>query len=66
MVDGFLRLPEIEFSECEIKNDENEQNEIVIGKLEFESIDFGSVIEGNAKVLRITPVTESTLKLNLT
>ena len=66
LVDGFLRLPEIEFSECEIKNDENEQNEIVIGKLEFESIDFGSVIEGNAKVLRITPVTESTLKLNLT
>ena len=66
LVDGFLRLPEIEFSECEIKNEETEQNEIVIGKLEFESIDFGSVIEGNSKVLRINPVTESTLKLNLT
>ena len=75
LLDGFLKLPQIEFSEYEIKKKEDKEkeekeekvnNEILSEKLEFESIEFGSVIEGNEKVVKINPVTECTLKLNLT
>ena len=85
LVDGFLKLPEIEFMEYEIPNNKEENNdkikiegvksdddkersfeETIIGKMNFDPIEYGTVIEGNQKVLRITPTTECSLKLNLT
>ena len=82
LVDGFLKLPEIEFLEYEIQNeDENKienikigkdddkdesKNEMIIGKMTFDPIEYGTIIEGNEKVLSITPATECSLKLNLT
>ena len=80
LVDGFLKLPEIEFLEYEMsgkdknekikietgKDNEDSKEEIVIGKMNFDPIEYGTVIEGNGKVLRITPTTECSLKLNLT
>ena len=56
LLDGFLSLPEIEFNECELDNDENK----------FESIEYGSIIEGEKNVVNITPLKEYTLKINLT
>ena len=85
LVDGFLKLPEIEFLEYELEKKETEEDkneiikiggvsedsednkqEIIIGKMSFDPIEFGTVIEGNQKVLRIKPTTECSLKLNLT
>ena len=80
LIDGFLKLPEIEFLEYEMPGeektekikfdtrDDNEDSreEIAIGKMVFDPIEYGTVIEGNEKVLRITPTTECSLKLNLT
>ena len=84
LVDGFLKLPEIEFLEYELEKKETEdkneiikiggvseesednKQEIIIGKMTFDPIEFGTVIEGNQKVLRINPTTECSLKLNLT
>ena len=82
LVDGFLKLPDIEFFEYEIQgetdekkdkidiglNDENEESkeEEVVGKMTFDPIEFGAVIEGNNKVIRINPANECSLKLNLT
>jgi hypothetical protein len=82
LVDGFLKLPEIEFFEYEIQgetdekkdkiniglDDENEESkeEEVVGKMTFDPIEFGAVIEGNNKVIRINPANECSLKLNLT
>ena len=73
LVDGFLKLPEIEFFEYEIQNKENgiqddnkeREEEMIIGKMNFEPIELGSVIEGNEKVIKIIPFKESSLKLNL-
>ena len=45
---------------------DNESKDIVIGKMNFIPIEYGATIEGNEKVLKITPITESSLKLNLT
>ena len=71
-------LQVIEFLEYETHNtDENKiknikiddkdesKDEMVIGKMNFDPIEYGSVIEGNEKVLSITPSTECSLKLNL-
>ena len=83
LVDGFLKLPEIEFLEYDIQNkiedkkddklqievlenSEDYNEEIVIGKMNFEPIEFGSIIEGNEKIVKINPNTEYSLKLNLT
>ena len=89
LVDGFVKLPEIEFLEYEIKegaktdkksnedkidklkidfveNSEDEKEDIAIGDMNFDPIEFGTVIEGNEKVLKIKPTTECALKLNLT
>ena len=76
LVDGFLKLPEIEFLEyelTEVKDDilkinENEENqmEFSVGKMNFEPIEYGTIIEGNEKVVNITPSKECSLKLNLT
>ena len=83
LVDGFLKLPEIEFLEYDIQNkiedkqddklqievlenSEDYNEEIVIGKIHFEPIEFGSIIEGNEKIIKINPNTEYSLKLNLT
>ena len=81
LVDGFLKLPDIEFFEYDIQggndenkdkiqilNDENDESreEEVVGKMIFDPIEFGAVIEGNNKVIRINPANECSLKLNLT
>jgi len=80
LIDGYLKLPEIEFLEYEMPGeektekikfdtrDDNEDSkeEIAIGKMVFEPIEYGTIIEGNEKVLRITPTAECSLKLNLT
>ena len=83
LVDGFLKLPEIEFLEYEIHNKTAEKKdekikidiledsidnkeEIVIGKMNFDPIEFGTIIQGNEKVIKIKPNTECSLKLNLT
>ena len=76
LVDGFLKIPEIEFMEYEItenkddilKINENDEkkDEFTIGKMNFEPIEYGTIIEGNEKVVNITPAKECTLKLNLT
>ena len=76
LVDGFLKLPEIEFLEYEIteikddilKINENEENknEFSVGKMNFDPIEYGTIIEGNEKVVNITPAKECSLKLNLT
>ena len=76
LVDGFLKLPEIEFLEYEItdvkddilKINENEENqgEFSVGKMNFDPIEYGTIIEGNGKVVNITPSKECSLKLNLT
>ena len=76
LVDGFLKLPEIEFLEyelTEVKDDilkinENEENqmEFSVGKMNFDPIEYGTIIEGNEKVVNITPSKECSLKLNLT
>ena len=72
LIDGFLQLPQIEFSEYEKdsdlnfnlnegdKKDDNEEN------IEFEPIEYGSVIEGEKNVLKIRPSREYSLKINLT
>ena len=83
LIDGFLKLPEIEFLEYEIQgkneskieklkfgkeddNEESKDDELIIGKMTFDPIEYGTVIEGNEKILKITPATECSLKLNLT
>ena len=48
------------------EDSEDNKQEIIIGKMSFDPIEFGTVIEGNQKVLRIKPTTECSLKLNLT
>ena len=73
LVDGFLQLPEIEFSEYEIDSDSNlnlkkedkkgNNDENIV---EFEPIEFGTVIEGEKNVLKISPLKEYNLKINLT
>ena len=75
LVDGFVKLPEIEFLEYEITEDkddilkinENEKkDEYSVGKMSFDPIEYGTIIEGNEKVVNITPAKECSLKLNLT
>ena len=70
LIDGFLQLPEIEFSEYEkdsdlnfIEEDKNDNNEEYI---DFEPIEYGSIIEGEKNVLKIRPSKEYNLKINLT
>ncbi len=50
LIDGFLKLPEIEFSELELKNEEDidkYNKSQIISEVEFEPIEYGTVIEGN-------------------
>ena len=69
--DGFLQLPEIEFSEFELESDFNfnlnEGNKDNDNNFdEFEPIEYGTVIEGEKNVLKISPLKEYNLKINLT
>ena len=73
LVDGFLKLPQIEFFTSEIKNPSNVENneeeneqEFIVGKMNFETIEYDSIFEGNEKVIKIIPLNECSLKLNLT
>ena len=83
LVDGFLKLPQIEFLEYEIQegnekknekikfdikddDEDSSEKEITVGKMKFEAIEYGTIFEGNGKVLKITPSTEYSLKINLT
>ena len=70
--DGFLQLPDIEFSEFELESDLNfnlnegnkDNNDDNFD--EFEPIEYGTVIEGDKNVLKISPLKEYNLKINLT
>jgi hypothetical protein len=71
LIDGFLQLPEIEFSEYEFNSDLNiegdakkENNDNI--SYEFEPIEYGTIIEGKKNVLEISPLKEYSLKINLT
>ena len=58
LLDGFLNLPEFEFSEyCESDNS-NEKK--------YEPIEYGSIIEGEKKAIKIAPLNDYSLKINLT
>ena len=39
---------------------------IPLEKMSFDPIEYGTIIEGNERVVNITPAKECTLKLNLT
>jgi hypothetical protein len=65
LIDGFLQLPEIEFSEYEIDSDDKKENNDDIS-YEFEPIEYGTIIEGKKNVLEISPLKEYSLKINLT
>ena len=69
LIEGFLQLPEIEFTEYEFNSDLNigdkkDNNEEIDN--EFETIEYGTVIEGEKNVLKIEPPREYNLKINLT
>ena len=71
LVDGYLQLPEIEFSEYELDSDsilneidKKDNKEEIID--EFEPIEFGTVVEGKKNVLEINSLKEYNLKINLT
>ena len=51
-----------------LKINENEENqgEFSVGKMNFDPIEYGTIIEGNGKVVNIIPSKECSLKLNLT
>ena len=66
LIDGFVPLPEFEFNECEYENDLNTINNIDNINNKYESIEYGSIIEGDKKVIKINPVKEYNLKINLT
>lgn len=71
LIDGFLQLPEIEFSEYEIDSDLNIEGESKKEyeddiSYEFEPIEYGTIIEGKKNVLEISPLKEYSLKINLT
>lgn len=71
LIDGFLQLPEIEFSEYEfdsdlkIEGDVKKENNDDISN-EFEPIEYGTIIEGKKNVIEISPLKEYSLKINLT
>ena len=60
LIDGFIPLPEFEFNECEYEYDSNHINN------KYEPIEYGSIIEGEKKVVKINPIKEYNLKINLT
>ena len=70
--DGFLQLPDIEFSEFELESDlnfnlnEGNKDNNNDNFDEFEPIEYGTVIEGEKNVLKISPLKEYNLKINLT
>ena len=57
LIDGLISLPEFEFNELE--NDSGNENT-------FEPIEYGSIIEGEKNVIKINPLNEYSLKINLT
>jgi hypothetical protein len=73
LLDGYLRLPEIEFMEYEINEKENDEKGKVkdidllnMNYLAFERIKFESVIEGNERIVKINSINSCSLHLNLT
>ena len=71
LVDGYLKIPEFEFNEYELNNDNNDDNisnqlDSLGGEREFEPIEYGTIIEGNEKIIKIEPSQDIILRLNLT
>ena len=60
LVDGFVPLPELEFNECimDLKYEEYQVEK-------FEPIEFGTIIDGEKNVLKIEPLKEYNLKIDL-
>ena len=65
LLDGYIKIPEIEFFEYEIVENQNNINDNYSG-VQFKEIDFGSFIEGNERIIKINSINEYTLRLNLT
>ena len=64
LIDGYISLPEIEFNEY---NDyDNTINNLNYPNDKFEPIEYGSIIEGEKNVVKICPLKEYNLKINLT
>ena len=61
LVDGFVPLPELEFNEC-IMDSKYEEYQVE----KFEPIEFGTIIDGEKNVLKIEPLKEYNLKIDLT
>ena len=57
LIDGLISLPEFDFNEFE--GDSGNENT-------FEPIEYGSIIEGEKNVIKINPLKEYSLKINLT
>ena len=67
LLDGYIKIPEIEFMDYEIKNNENSKFKIDnYSGVEFNIIDSSSIIEGNERIMKINSINEYTLRLNLT
>ena len=67
--DGYLKIPEIEFMEYEINEEEGKEKTNTMNNinfLEFAPIKFGTVIEGNERIVKINSINSCTLRLNLT
>ena len=65
LIDGFVKLPEFEFSEFEIENNLEKNKYENVKIMNFNSIEFESIIEGNEKIIQIFPENKSTLKVNI-
>ena len=65
LIDGFVKLPEFEFSEFEIENNLEKNKYENVKIMNFNSIEFDSVIEGNQKIIQIHPENKSMLKVNI-
>ncbi len=67
LLDGYIKIPEIEFMDYEIKNNENDKFKVEnYSGVEFSDIDNSSIIEGNERIMKINSINEYTLRLNLT
>ena len=65
LIDGFVKLPEFEFSEFEIENNQEKNKYENVKIMNFNSIEFESIIEGNEKIIQIFPENKSMLKVNI-
>lgn len=71
LLDGFLKVPEIELMKFDLKNiGDNNITDIDVlmntSTLVFDMIPENSIIEGNERIVKINPINSCTLRLNVT